>query len=1533
MATANTHEVKIEYRGRTFRLYLPVEGDHIQETIRKTETFYEIEMLECIQRLATPGALAVDAGANVGNHTLFLAGVCGMRVLSFEPESTCFDILERNVARNALGGQVTLHRAALGARAGRGEPVIEDPRNLGMTRFHVRSKGGTPMVALDRVPRSGRVQILKVDVEGMEEAVLKGAGRTLKEDRPMVFLEADRPEQLQALKAFLAPYGYRLIENFNWTATWLFAPAEDEAERYQALMTQVASTGTRVFSDLERSYGERLGRGFAGLRETLDHLGKQQAWIEERVKRESALLAEKMKGHADAAKPREALAQEIQKRVDRLAQHVEGVAAWQRDALKATAEMRGALETGQAAGREMVARDMTSLRDKLEAIQRRQEASGEAFTAGVTSLARAQEHQDKTLADASAQTRALRERLASLDDTLGSVVRRLDGEAELLAYLRKQNQWTEERIKLETGRIQQSIQSLARRLEAMEARDRQRSERSPRGGQEKLAKRLVSAPSRVHAELRTVLRHPSVSAAWLDLRRHPLDGMLRMPGRVVRTVRYRIGRRPPRPAAAPVQRASVPAATPPPRIAPPATAHPPAQPPARSGETLFDDRTAGSWGAWQARAGVRLAADGAVTCTNAGGMPGLVRKRVPVTPGGYYRLRLEGDVSNGDTAVFWIVRNADRTDGIAYYNENQVPVLPLRGRLAPHAPGLLTFRVWADTHAVDLHLVLQGAKDGESVRLDRVALETVTPEEACPRPRMPAGEKVIASMASIPGREHLLYDAMMSLVPQVDELRVFLNNFDELPGFLLPPPPNVQVERSQHFADDGDGNKLWWAVRDSTPGYRFTVDDDLHYPVDYVDRMVRKLRQYQDRVVVGLHGSLLKQPIQDYFDPKSRHVRHHRNACEADYCCHLLGTGAAAYHTSALAFRPGDFPHRNMLDVWFAKLAQEQRVPMVCIERPNNWVPDRPHAEATSIYAHSQNASGSAMDTGWIHTVVVGSHLYPVTVQPAAMGRLKVVMAVKTYNRADYLRACLASFLGTRSTEYEWVVIVADDGSTDETLPDLDGLQVQHEVHIIRNHRRYAVGQTNTIFELCERIGFDVGFCVDDDLVFTQPGWDRLYVHAIQKSGYTHIVHRHLAHCLNLVRKQQPDYELPAPAVDASGTLVAYGDCHFDAGTGSLFTFTPETLRTAGFCDEENFPIRGQWHGDYHIRCCRAGCNDESHMYDAMGSNDFLEIQNYLSSEYRCAIPWGDDYRKTREPAELERRRKIMADPSRVYIAPPATPVPERGRTVNTFFDKVYALNLDRRPDRWGRLTAHAERSGVGLHRFPAVDGRASPHAEAYAAYAARPLAEVPAPLRIGNSHAFYRDYPSHMARVAWLEQTHKRKAIASPGAWGYLLSMRALLEEALKEGHEQILVLDDDVLFHQDFCRLFEQIVAELPARWKILQLGTLQYHWEEPSWIQWHSDRLYCCQGSSVGSHAVGMHRDVLLMVLNECCRMDLPYDEGPLHKPKSLFPDQCFTCYPNLLIQDTTDSDISTTTSQFTVARRKDNVYRWKLDDYLR
>ncbi|WP_376695207.1 glycosyltransferase [Wenzhouxiangella sp. EGI_FJ10305] len=943
--------------------------------------------------------------------------------------------------------------------------------------------------------------------------------------------------------------------------------------------------------------------------------------------------------------------------------------------------------------------------------------------------------------------------------------------------------------------------------------------------------------------------------------------------------------------------------------------------------SLSRDRGGDRWHSWSLAEGVEVLPYGVLRLPEGSGRLFASSRILRLEPNSVYEVHFKYNCQNPAAEIYLTITPDDATAKADYFSENCLPVPVSRSGYNDTGGQALYFRTGTKPELVTVNLcsktqdaaLLAGIEELELVKSDQPrAAVHFDDERYC---------HVFASLASIPERVSCLERTVRSLYDQVDVVRVFLNEYPDVPDFLKN-DPKIQVARSQIFGDQGDSGKFFWS--DSTePGVQLICDDDLEYPPDYAERMTESLKRYDWQCVVGVHSALLRQPITDYYHQNQRRVWHFRNGLSADRFCHVLGTGTVAYHSEHVRISRHDFAYRNMADIWLARIAANRDIGLVGCARPHNWLRQL-DTDGHSIYEHSTGAIEACTNTGEIQTAIL-KNCRPLTIPKRVLSRPKVVLGIKTYDRVGYLRDCIESFLKTRSLDFQWVLIVADDGSTDGTKAYLRQLEPDVELHVIENSRRYAVGQSNTIYELAQSIGFDYGFNVDDDLIFTKSGWDKLYINAIEKSGYSHLVHRHIRHARNLLSNQENAGDLPDPVHDPSLTCVAHGDSHFDLGTGSLVTFTPETLEKAGFADEANFPIRGQWHVDYHIRCARAGCNEVEHLFDALGSNNYLEIQNYLSEDYRCAIPWGEEYKKTKDPEELERRMKVMADVSRIYVPPPRHEKSAGFQLGQVWVDKVYVLNLDRRQDRWKAISESAAKVGVPIERFSAVDG-ADPEVRArYEEYARRPLVSVPDDIRIDNTRDLRSPAAHHMARVAFFEQKHKRKAIGSPGAWGYLCTMIAILRDAISSGYETILVLDDDCLFHRDMQRLVDDQSRSLPEDWLLWQLGALQYNWAENA-IDWREPHFYSCNGTSVGSHATVLRAEVLPLILNECERLDLPYDEGPLFWPKALYPGQCLTSYPNLIIQDVADSDISDTTAQ---QKRKASIfdtYRWNPDVYV-
>ncbi|NMJ43195.1 FkbM family methyltransferase [Roseomonas sp. JC162] len=170
-------------------MYLPsAVTDLIQRSILTSGTFFEAHMLSEIRRLLPPRPVVIDAGANIGNHTLFFGLICGAsEIVAFEPLRTVFPILKRNVELNNLH-QVRCINAALGAREGRAALTHFMHGNLGASAFDLGKDAGYDVTTIDALDLQ-RCDLLKIDVEGSHVAVLEGARATLQRLRPLVWIE------------------------------------------------------------------------------------------------------------------------------------------------------------------------------------------------------------------------------------------------------------------------------------------------------------------------------------------------------------------------------------------------------------------------------------------------------------------------------------------------------------------------------------------------------------------------------------------------------------------------------------------------------------------------------------------------------------------------------------------------------------------------------------------------------------------------------------------------------------------------------------------------------------------------------------------------------------------------------------------------------------------------------------------------------------------------------------------------------------------------------------------------------------------------------------------------------------------------------------------------------------------------------------------------------------------------------------------------------------------------------------------------
>jgi FkbM family methyltransferase len=185
---------------------------------------YEADLLSAITERIVPSALpdhcnliALDVGANIGNHALAFADVFA-RVLAFEPNPAAVHLLRANVLLNRAHN-ITVCPVGLG-ESDRAAAFRMVRGNMGASHFVSTTEQSTSELLTLEIMNgdsfvsgclapSERVGLVKIDVEGFEGSVVAGLSATLKRDSPLVLFEALDRGAAESTAVVLRDNGYR----------------------------------------------------------------------------------------------------------------------------------------------------------------------------------------------------------------------------------------------------------------------------------------------------------------------------------------------------------------------------------------------------------------------------------------------------------------------------------------------------------------------------------------------------------------------------------------------------------------------------------------------------------------------------------------------------------------------------------------------------------------------------------------------------------------------------------------------------------------------------------------------------------------------------------------------------------------------------------------------------------------------------------------------------------------------------------------------------------------------------------------------------------------------------------------------------------------------------------------------------------------------------------------------------------------------------------------------------------------------------
>jgi FkbM family methyltransferase len=182
-------------------------------SVRTASSLYEKELKKYFE---INHGVFIDVGANIGKYSISLGKKLRNygKVIAIEPESKNFKILETNIKLNKLKN---IYPINIGCSSKNGKiKLFLDKEGTGMHSIKNKMSGDYQEIDVQKLDeillkfKNIKISLIKIDVEGAEGEVLKGALKTLKKHHPKIIFEALTEEILEKSKNILKSLNYKI---------------------------------------------------------------------------------------------------------------------------------------------------------------------------------------------------------------------------------------------------------------------------------------------------------------------------------------------------------------------------------------------------------------------------------------------------------------------------------------------------------------------------------------------------------------------------------------------------------------------------------------------------------------------------------------------------------------------------------------------------------------------------------------------------------------------------------------------------------------------------------------------------------------------------------------------------------------------------------------------------------------------------------------------------------------------------------------------------------------------------------------------------------------------------------------------------------------------------------------------------------------------------------------------------------------------------------------------------------------------------
>jgi hypothetical protein len=192
--------------------------------------------------------------------------------------------------------------------------------------------------------------------------------------------------------------------------------------------------------------------------------------------------------------------------------------------------------------------------------------------------------------------------------------------------------------------------------------------------------------------------------------------------------------------------------------------------------------------------------------------------------------------------------------------------------------------------------------------------------------------QVHIGMAAQPQRFNNLPTSVPILLDQCDRMFVHINGSTEYPDCL--DHPKITVTTSEENL--GAAQKFCGVPE--TDGYYVSVDDDILYPKDYVDRLLEAMERHDNKIIACVHASTYypHQPVWKRYERRKSYCYYKTLRRETRVL--QPGTGTVCTYVPHFAMRPEDFENPNMTDVYMMIALAKRGIKAYAIHRRHHWM-------------------------------------------------------------------------------------------------------------------------------------------------------------------------------------------------------------------------------------------------------------------------------------------------------------------------------------------------------------------------------------------------------------------------------------------------------------------------------------------------------------------------------------------------------------------------------------------------------------------